>query len=181
MHPGIEARYNHGPMDDYLESVRAEFARYQSLGEKALAQVTEDARLHIRLDSESNSLAVLLRHVGGNLASRWTDFLRSDGEKPDRNRDGEFEERPASRAELLEVWGRGFGCLWGTLSSLSSADLSRTVIIRGESQSVVRAIERSLAHTAYHVGQLVFLSKHLSSDRWHTLSIARGKSKEFRP
>ncbi|HLY72986.1 MAG TPA: DUF1572 family protein [Planctomycetota bacterium] len=168
-------------MDDYLESVRGEFARYQGLGEKALAQVTDDARLHARLDSESNSLGVIVRHVGGNLASRWTDFLTSDGEKPDRNRDGEFEERLLSRAELLEVWKRGWTCLWGTLSSLRPADLARKVTIRGESQSVVRAIERSLAHTAYHVGQLVFLSKHLASDRWQTLSIARGKSKDFRP
>jgi hypothetical protein len=170
-----------GLMDDYLDSVRKEFARVQELAEKALAQVTDDARLHVALDAESNSVAVLVRHVGGNLASRWTEIFTTDGEKPDRNRDGEFEARTQSRAELLESWGRGWGALHRTLSSLAPADLPRTVKIRGEAQSVVRAIERSLAHTAYHVGQIVFLCKHLASDRWQTLSIARGKSKEFRP
>jgi len=168
-------------MNDYLDRVRKEFARCQELAEKAMAQVTDDARLHVALDAVSNSIAVMLRHVGGNLASRWTDFLTSDGEKPDRDRDGEFEARTQSRAELLETWGRGWRALWTSLASLTAADLVREVKIRGESFTVVGAIERSLAHTAYHVGQIVFLCKHLASERWKTLSIARGKSKEFRP
>lgn len=168
-------------MKDYLETVRKEFGRFQALAEKAVAQVSDDARLHTAPDPESNSVAVILRHVSGNLASRWSDFLTSDGEKPDRDRDGEFESRRLGRAELLDAWNRGWRTLYGTLATLTPANLDRTVTIRGEPYTVVQAIERSLGHTAYHVGQIVFLCKHLASDKWQTLSIARGKSKEFRP
>jgi hypothetical protein len=168
-------------MDPYLDSARKEFARFRSLAEKAVAQVKDDASLHVSLDAESNSVAVLLRHVGGNLASRWTDFLASDGEKPDRDRDGEFESRNLSRPELLAAWDRGWRALEATLGSLTASDLGRTVTIRGEPHTVLQAIQRSLGHTAYHVGQIVFLCKHLESETWRTLSIARGKSREFRP
>ncbi len=164
----------------YLEIVRKEFARLKAHAEKAAAQVADDA-LHARLDPESNSLAVILRHVGGNLASRYTDFLTADGEKPDRDRDGEFEDPALPRAEVLAAWEKGWSRLLATLASLSPADLERTVTIRGEPHSVLLALQRSLSHTAQHVGQIVYLAKHLAGDGWKTLSIPRGQSKEWRP
>jgi hypothetical protein len=161
-----------------LESARDEFRRMKALSERALQQVQGDGLLHKSLDQESNSLAVIVQHVGGNLLSRWTDFLSSDGEKPTRDRDREFEERPElGRQELLEIWEKGWAALFTTLEALRPEDLQRTVYIRGEAFEVLEALNRSLTHTASHVGQIVFLSKHLSSERWTSLSIPRGRSK----
>jgi Protein of unknown function (DUF1572) len=163
---------------EYLSSVRAVLRKHKALADDALAQVADDA-LDRALDAESNSLSVLVRHVAGNLRSRWTDFLTSDGEKPDRNRDGEFEAAARTRAELLADWEGGWGRAFRALEALTPPDLGRTVRIRGEELSVVQAIERQVAHSAYHVGQIVFLAKHLRSGEWRSLSIPRGQSEAF--
>ncbi len=166
--------------DLYLEETLNLFRTYKKMAERAMAQVT-DADLERQLDRESNSLALIVKHISGNLRSRWTDFLTTDGEKPDRHRDSEFESPFADRAEMMAAWDDGWNCLCSALGSLSASDLDRTVYIRGEPHSVLKAIQRSLAHTVSHVGQIVFLAKHLSGPRWSTLSIARGKSEEFKP
>ena len=161
----------------FLENARFEKRRMKELAEKAVAQVENDSLLHQALDAESNSIAVLMQHLGGNLLSRWTRFLETDGEKPDRHRDREFESSPAlTRHELLEIWERGWSRCFESLDSLVPGDLGKTVRIRGEEHSVPEAIQRQIVHTAYHVGQIVFLAKHLASARWTTLSIPRGGS-----
>jgi len=164
----------------YLETVRSECRRLKSLAEKAIAQVGDERRLHTRLDGESNSIAVLIRHLNGNMLSRWTDFRTTDGEKPSRDRDGEFEPRIAmTRGELMEVWNQGWGCFMSAIDSLSPDELRLPISVRGERSSVMEAIERQLAHYACHVGQIVFLAKHFESDRWESLSIPRGRSADF--
>jgi hypothetical protein len=154
------------------------FRHYKKLAEDAMAQVS-DEELTTTLDGEMNSIALTVKHIAGNLRSRWTDFLTSDGEKPDRNRDSEFVAPPATRAELMKLWEAGWDCLWRALGPLSDADLARTVTIRGEDHSVLQAINRQLTHYAYHVGQIVMLAKHFRSDRWKSLSVPRNKSAEF--
>ena len=161
-----------------LEACVAEFRRYKSLGEAAIAQVTDD-QLTQALDAESNSIAIVVKHLAGNMRSRWTDFLTSDGEKPDRNRDTEFESAPATRDDLLQLWESGWHCVFSALEPLQEVDLARTVYIRGEAHSVAQAILRQVAHYAHHVGQIVFLAKHFRSAHWKSLSIPRGKSTEF--
>jgi hypothetical protein len=161
----------------FLQIARFETRRLKGLAEKAIAQVEDDSLLDHALDPESNSIAVLMQHLGGNLRSRWTRFLDTDGEKPDRDRDREFEPRPGqSRKDLFESWELGFSRCLETLDSLAPADLGRKVRIRGEELTVPEAIQRQLAHTSYHVGQIVFLAKHLASARWQSLSIPRGRS-----
>jgi Protein of unknown function (DUF1572) len=153
--------------------------RYKELAERALAQM-EDAELFTPLDDENNTAAVVVKHLGGNLRSRWRDFLTSDGEKPDRDRDGEFEvAEGASRAELMALWEEGWGHLVGTLAALRPEDLGKSVTIRGEPHTVVEAIHRQLAHTAYHVGQIVVFARHFRGADWQTLSIPRGRSADF--
>lgn len=162
----------------YLETVRFELSRLKRLAEKAMAQVGDDDAIHVALDPESNSIAVLVQHLSGNLLSRWTRFLETDGEKPDRDRDREFEPAPErTREDLLSRWEKGWSRVFETLDSLRPADLEKTVLIRGEELSVPEAIQRQIVHTAYHVGQIVFLAKHLSSKSWKSLSISRGASK----
>lgn len=143
-----------------------------------MAQVT-DGQLREALDPEMNSLALIVKHLAGNMRSRWTDFLNSDGEKPDRNRDSEFVEAPATREELMKVWEDGWARVFNALTPLTDADLSRTVTIRGEPHSVMQAINRQLAHYASHCGQIIFLAKHLQHEHWKSLSIPRNKSSEF--
>lgn len=151
------------------------------MGDRALAQVDDEAFFHA-LDRESNSLALIVKHVGGNLRSRWTDFLGSDGEKPDRDRDGEFEIRPGdTRAALMAAWEQGWARCFESMAALRPADLGATVSIRGESMTAESAILRSFGHSSQHVGQIVFLAKHLASSSWKTLSIPRGQSKTFKP
>lgn len=163
----------------YLDDVVSQFKKLKLLAEGALAQV-EERDLFASLDPESNSLAVLLQHMAGNLRSRWTDFLTSDGEKPDRHRDSEFELADGlSKERLFARWEEGWRCLFQTLAALHEEDLGLTVLIRAEPHSVVNAINRQLTHYAYHVGQIVFLSKHLAAGRWRTLSVPRGKSQEL--
>lgn len=162
----------------YLREVVARWRSLKDLADRALAQV-RDEDLTVALDPESNSLAAVVLHVGGNLRSRWTDFLTTDGEKPGRDRDSEFEPGNASRQDLLARWEDGWGRLFATLASLTEEDLTRTVTIRAEPHGVIQAIERSLTHTAYHVGQIVFLAKHLAGGGWTTLSVPRGGTRAF--
>jgi hypothetical protein len=164
--------------NSYLEETRDLFRRYKQMAESAMAQVT-DPDLVRQLDDESNSIAIVVKHIGANLRSRFTDFLTTDGEKPDRRRDSEFEVSAATRDELMALWEAGWNALFSAVDPLSGEDLDHTVYIRGEAHSVLKALQRSLAHTASHVGQIVFLSKHLCGARWKTLSIPRGKSEKF--
>src|SRR5688500_17071861 len=162
---------------EYLSETSASFRTYRKQAELALAQVGDDA-FTAAPDPESNSIAIIVKHVGGNLRSRWTDFLESDGEKPDRDRDREFEGGD-TRDALMALWEEGWSALFGTLEVLTPADLERTVAIRGEPHSVVKALQRSLAHTASHMGQIVYLAKHYAGSDWKTLSIPRGASARF--
>lgn len=162
----------------YLEDSLRVLRQYKSMAEKAMEQVSDD-ELNQTLDSESNSIALIVKHMAGNMRSRWTDFLTSDGEKPDRNRDTEFEAPPANRAALLDIWETGWKRVFNAIEPLTDADLGRTVYIRAEPHSVMQAINRQLAHYACHVGQIVFLAKHFRSSEWRSLSIPRGKSAEF--
>jgi hypothetical protein len=164
---------------EYLRDAIEDFEKYKGLSERALAQV-DDEQFFAALDGESNSIAVIVKHLAGNLRSRWTDFLTTDGEKPDRNRDSEFEiDSSASRAALMQKWEEGWRCALDSLKALTSDDLAKTVYIRGEPHSVVKAIGRQLTHAAYHAGQIVFLAKHFAGGSWQTLSVPRGKSQEF--
>ena len=156
-----------------LALVTAEFRRLKKLSEDAVAQVP-DGDLTVMLDPESNSIAIVMKHMAGNLRSRFTDFLTTDGEKPDRNRDAEFEiEGPFDRDATLAHWERGWTTLFATLEELSTSDLLRDVYIRGERHTVLQALTRALTHQAYHVGQIVFLAKHFRSADWRSLSIPR--------
>ncbi len=157
----------------YLDDVRLQFTRLKKLAEDALAQVS-DEELLVALDPESNSLAVIVKHMAGNLRSRFTDFLTTDGEKPDRNRDGEFEiGGTPSREAILADWERGWSVLFEALDALTEDDVLLEVTIRGEPLSVVQALDRQMTHHAYHVGQIVFLAKHFRSSAWRNLSIRR--------
>lgn len=162
----------------YVQDTISLFRQYKGLGDRAIAQAS-DASLAVALDPESNSIATIVKHLAGNMRSRWTDFLTSDGEKPTRNRDGEFETPPQTRAELLELWESGWKSTFEALGALTDADLGRTVHIRTEAHSVMQAINRNLTHTVYHVGQIVFLAKHFAGQKWTTLTIPRGGSASF--
>lgn len=162
----------------YLRDVVRTYRNYQLLGEKAIAQVRIDADLHGQIDPDSNSIAVIVKHVGGNLRSRFTDFLTTDGEKPTRDRDDEFEMPvQAPREEILRWWVDGFRIALGAIEPLTPEDLDRTVYVRGEAFLVVEALNRSITHTAYHVGQIVYVARHLASGAWTSLSIPKGRSK----
>jgi uncharacterized damage-inducible protein DinB len=162
----------------YLKDSTDLFRYYKKLGERAMAQCSDEALFTI-LDTESNSIAIIVKHMAGNMRSRWTDFLTTDGEKPDRNRDTEFDEPPRTRAELMELWERGWKLLLSALEPLSDADLTRTITIRTEPHSVTQAINRQVAHYSYHVGQIVYLARHFAGDKWQTLTIPKKKSAEF--
>jgi len=154
------------------------FRSNKGWADKAVAQLP-DEKLHVALDPNTNCVAVIMKHVAGNLRSRWTEFLTSDGEKPWRDRDNEFVDSFASRSDLLAFWEQGWNCLFETLASLTPSDLARTVTIRGEPHSVPLAIHRSLAHCGYHVGQIVMIARILAGDQWQTITIPRGKSAAF--
>ena len=162
----------------YLEDSLELFRYYKNLAEKAMAQVT-DEQLTTTLDAEMNSIAITVKHMVGNMRSRWTDFLTSDGEKPNRNRDSEFVEPPANREALLAIWEDGWQRVFSAIEPLSEPDLQRTVTIRGEAHSVMQAINRQLAHYAYHCGQIVLLAKHFKQDEWQSLSVPKRRSEEF--
>lgn len=163
----------------YIQDLIEQFGKLKTLAEGAIAQVS-DEELFRAIDVESNSIAVIMRHIGGNLRSRFTDFLTSDGEKPDRRRDGEFEmPEGTSRETVIAQWDLGFARLNAALAALTPPDLARDVAISGKKHSVVQALDRSLSHIAMHVGQIVFLAKHLRGAQWRTLSIPRGQSDAF--
>ncbi|MGA2858236.1 MAG: DUF1572 family protein [Candidatus Sulfotelmatobacter sp.] len=164
----------------YLEEARRQMRGHKRMGEAAMAQL-RDEDFFLALDPESNSVAVLVKHLAGNMRSRFTDFLSSDGEKPDRFRDREFEVTPATtRADVMKWWDEGWACVFAAIDPLKPEDVMRAVTIRGEPHTVLQAINRQIAHYAQHIGQIVFLAKHLRSSEWKTLSIRRGKSEEYK-
>ena len=162
----------------YLEDSLAVLRQYKKMAEGAMAQA-KDEQLYATLDVEMNSIAIIVKHMTGNMRSRWTDFLTTDGEKPDRNRDMEFVEPPATREALMGLWEKGWALVFAALEPLSDADLGRTVMIRGEAHSVMQAINRQLAHYTSHCGQIILLAKHFAGDRWKPLTVPRNRSEEF--
>jgi uncharacterized damage-inducible protein DinB len=162
----------------YIRDAEVTFRYYKSLAERAMAQISDEA-LSVALDAESNSIATIIKHMSGNMRSRWTDFLNSDGEKPDRNRDTEFEAPPETRDEILAMWETGWQYVFDALAPLTDADLGRSVTIRSQPHSVMQAIQRQMAHYSYHVGQIVFLAKHFGHAQWKSLSVPRGGSAEM--
>ena len=168
----------HERTDSYLKDSHDLFRYYKQLAERAMAQCP-DAGLFAALDAETNTIAIVVKHMAGNMRSRWTEFLTTDGEKPDRNRDAEFESAPVSRAELIDLWEAGWRQVFAALESMSDADMTKTVAIRGEPHSVMQAVNRQIAHYAYHIGQIVCLSKHFGASDWAALTVPRGRSKDF--
>lgn len=162
----------------YLKDSISLLRHYQQLAERAMAQAPDEA-FAATLSTESNSIATIVKHLAGNMRSRWIDFLTSDGEKQDRNRDAEFESPPQTRAEVMQMWEQGWAVVFDALTHLTDDDLMQTVYIRTEPHSVMQAINRQVAHYSYHVGQIVYLAKHLSGSQWTSLTIPRGKSAEF--
>ncbi|MGB0043534.1 MAG: DUF1572 family protein [Terriglobales bacterium] len=163
----------------YLEEMKRQFRGHKRMGEAAMAQL-EEKDFFVALDPESNSVATLVKHIAGNARSRFTDFLASDGEKPDRFRDREFEvSEKTTREEVLRWWEQAWEHVFSALDSLTPEDVQRTVTIRSEPHTVMQALNRALAHYAQHIGQIVFLAKHLCSEQWRTLSIPRGKSEDY--
>ncbi|TDH24566.1 DUF1572 domain-containing protein [Segetibacter sp. 3557_3] len=164
--------------NDYLESTKKQFAYYKSLGEKTFSQLPDD-KLFWQYNNESNSIAMIVKHLWGNMLSRWTDFLESDGEKAWRNRDAEFENDISGREELLSKWEEGWACLLNALNALTPADLERIIYIRNQGHTVTEAINRQLAHYPYHVGQIVFIGKLACDQAWASLSIPKGSSQTY--
>jgi hypothetical protein len=165
----------------YLDDALRQLHGLKKQAEKAIAQVDDEA-FFARLDPEANSIGLVMKHMAGNMRSRWTDFLTSDGEKPDRERDREFEDEAGeSRAAVMAAWEEGWQRTFGAIEPLAPADLERRVVIRGEPHTVLEAIDRQVTHYAAHVGQIVLLAKHYAGSRWHSLSIPRGQSKQFAP
>lgn len=165
-------------MDSYLESIKKQFLYYKMLGEKAMEQLQEE-QLFWQYNEESNSIAILVNHIAGNMLSRFTEFLTTDGEKPWRNRDAEFTNPFQNKAELMEHWNKGWDCLMNALNQLTEADLEKIIYIRNDGHTVTEAINRQLAHYPYHIGQMVFIAKMLKNEDWKTLSIARNKSADY--
>ena len=164
--------------ENYLVDIRKLFAYYKTMGEGAMQQVS-DKDLFWQYDSNSNSIAIIVKHISGNMLSRWTNFLSSDGEKQWRDRDNEFEYELGSQKELLGVWNKGWDCLFAALDSLQPSDLQKTIYIRNTGHSVSEALNRQLAHYAAHIGQIIFLAKMISKEKWQSLSIPKGASKDF--
>lgn len=164
--------------EDFLRSANRQFLYYKTLGEKAIDQL-EPEQLFISLNEDTNSIATIVKHLHGNMLSRWTDFLTTDGEKEWRNRDGEFENDIKDKGELLKQWNQGWECLFNTLNSLKPEDLDKIIYIRNEGHTVLEAINRQLAHYPYHVGQMVFYAKILKKSEWTSLSIPKNKSKDY--
>ena len=164
--------------NEYLRIVIERFKSVKSLGDKTINQLSEE-EIHWTYNNESNSVAIIVKHLSGNMVSRWTDFLTSDGEKEYRNRDEEFIDDISSKSELTSVWEKGWKILIDTLTGLSEQDLLKNIYIRGESHLVLEAIERQMAHYAYHVGQMVYIGKQLKDNNWESLSIPKGKSGEY--
>lgn len=164
--------------ESYLESVKKQFLYYKTLGEKAIEQL-EPSQIFVSVNEDTNSIAAIIKHISGNMLSRWTNFLTSDGEKEWRNRDAEFENDLQSKEEVLQVWNKGWECLLDALNSLKPEQLSHIIYIRNEGHTVIEAINRQLAHYPYHVGQIVFYAKQLKNSEWNSLSIPRNKSGNY--
>ncbi len=162
----------------YLKSSKKIFTYYKKLGEDAMAQIT-DEKLFFQTNEDSNSIAIIVQHLAGNMFSRWTDFLTTDGEKEWRNRDSEFEEVIKTKKELLAFWNRGWQCLFDAIEPITEDDLDRIIYIRNEGHTIIEAINRQLAHYPYHVGQIIFLAKMLSKEEWKSLSIPKNKSQDY--
>lgn len=162
----------------FLENTIGVFKNYKSLAEKSFAQLSNDSDFHYHPDKESNSIAVIIKHISGNMISRWTDFLTTDGEKPSRNRDSEFVSGTETRKQLMQSWDKGWEIFFHTLNYLTENDLLKTITIRGEALTVTQALNRQTAHYAYHIGQIVFLAKHIKNTEWKSLSIPKNKSAE---
>jgi len=165
-------------LNDYLNTAIKRFRYYKELGEKTFEQLT-DNDFHYSPGPGSNSIAVIIQHLSGNMLSRWTNFLAEDGEKPWRERDDEFETHSYNRERLLEIWENGWACFLDALASLSPDDLAKTILIRHESLSVVDAINRQLAHYPYHIGQIVYLGRMIKKEDWQSLSIPKGQSRQY--
>ena len=164
--------------NNYLESVTKQFEYYKTLGDKTFTQLT-DEKLFWQYNEDSNSIAIIVKHLCGNMLSRWTDFLTTEGEKEWRNRDEEFENDITTRRELLDKWNAGWDCLFNALTSLTANDLGKTIYIRNQGHTVMEAINRQLAHYPYHIGQIVFIGKMVCGKEWSSLSIPKGNSKSF--
>ena len=162
----------------YLDSARRQFTMYKQLGERAMAQMSDEA-LAWKANDDSNSVITIAKHMWGNMLSRWTDFLTTDGEKPWRQRDAEFEAEQLTRDSLMKMWEEGWQCLFSALNSTTDDDLGRIVSIRNEGHTVLEAVNRQIAHYSYHVGQIVFLAKMTATQEWQSLSIPRNKSDEY--
>jgi hypothetical protein len=162
----------------YIGDVSDTFRGYKKLGEIGMAQVNDEEFFRFR-GEDANSIALIIKHIAGNLRSRWRNFLTEDGEKPDRDRDSEFEHFGETRAELMEAWEAGWRTLFEAIDSLTPEDLSRTVLIRGETHSLFQAINRQLTHYAYHIGQIVLVAKETKGSKWNSLSVPKNRSKEF--
>lgn len=165
-------------MINYLDSARRQFLMYKTLGEKAMAQIGDD-QLNWQANEDSNSVANIVKHLWGNMMSRWTDFLTTDGEKPWRQRDAEFENNTPDRATVMQWWEEGWKCLFDALNSITDEDLERVIYIRNEGHTILEAVNRQIAHYSYHVGQIVYLSKLKSTDSWKSLSIPRNQSDTY--
>jgi hypothetical protein len=165
-------------MINYLDSAKRQFKLYQQLGEKAIAQL-DDEQLNWHANEDSNSIAAIVKHLWGNMLSRWTDFLTTDGEKPTRQRDAEFDNEVTDRATLMKKWEEGWECLYHALNSITDADLDRIIYIRNEGHTVLEAINRQIAHYSSHVGQIIYIAKLRSKEEWKSLSIPRNKSNEY--
>jgi len=161
-----------------LENTIGVFKNYKTLAEKSFAQLNNNSDFHYQPDTESNSIAIIVKHISGNMISRWTDFLTTDGEKPNRNRDSEFVDSSENREQLIQLWDNGWNVFFNTLNSLNENDLLKTVTIRGEALTVFQALNRQTAHYAYHIGQIVFLAKHIKNTEWKSLSIPKNKSND---
>jgi hypothetical protein len=165
--------------NEYLENSIKQFELYKSLAEKTFDQVPDD-KLFWQYNEDCNTIGVIVKHLWGNMLSRWTNFLTTDGEKDWRERDAEFENDIQTRKELMDKWNEAWNCLFNTLNSLTAADLDKTVYIRNQGHKVTDAINRNLAHCAYHIGQIVYIGKMVHKDEWHSLSIPKGQSKQFK-
>ena len=165
-------------MNKYLESVKKQFSLYRTLGDKTISQL-DDEKLFWQYNAESNSIAIIVQHLWGNMLSRWTNFLSEDGEKEWRKRDEEFEAMIKTKEELISKWNEGWDCLFNAINSLNEGDLDKTIYIRKEPLTVIDAINRQLAHYSSHVGQIIFLGKMIQNERWVSLSIPKGNSKQF--
>jgi hypothetical protein len=163
---------------EFLRVAKLNFRSQKNLGDKSFEQLNDD-EFHFSPDEESNSIAVIIQHLHGNMISRFTDFLTTDGEKPNRNRDSEFVEKKLNKSQLMEIWEKGWKLVFDTIDRLKPDEILNTVYIRNEPHTVLEALSRQVSHYGYHVGQIVFLAKHIRNKNWKTLSIARGKSDEF--